>query len=95
MGETRSARRLLAQARLWANPQSRLRVVFRMYQMRFEESLDPSTTLRQVRGKEDIRVRETYARPSRETGVEWKGPFVQTGPLGCIRSYQSSPISSE
>ena len=44
-----------------------------MYQMRFEESLDPSTTLRQVRGKEGIRVRETYARLSRETGVEWKG----------------------
>ena len=73
MGETRSARRLLVQARLWSNPQSRLRVVFRMYQMRFEESLDPSTTLRQVRGKEGIRVRETYARLSRETGVEWKG----------------------
>ena len=73
MGETRSARRLLVQARLWSNPRSRLRVVFRMYQMRFEESLDPSTTLRQVRGKEGIRVRETYARLSRETGVEWKG----------------------
>ncbi len=73
MGETRSARRLLAQARLWSNPQSRLRVVFRMYQMRFDETLDPSTTLRQVRGKEGIRVRETYARFSRETGVEWKG----------------------
>ena len=73
MGETRSARRLLAQAKLWADPRSRLRVVFRMYQMRFGESLDPSTTLRQVRGKEGIRVRETYARLSRETGVEWKG----------------------
>ncbi len=73
MGETRSARRLLAQTKLWSNPRSRLRVVFRMYQMRFEESLDPSTTLRQVRGKEGIRVRETYARLSRETGVEWKG----------------------
>ena len=73
MGETRSARRLLVQAQLWSNPQSRLRVVFRMYQMRFEESLDPSTTLQQVRGKEGIRVRGTYARLSRETGVEWKG----------------------
>ena len=73
LGETRSARRLLTQARLWANQTSRLGVVFRMYQMRFKESLDPSTTLRQVRGKEGIRVRETYARISRETGVEWKG----------------------
>lgn len=73
LGETRSARRLLTQARLWSNPESRLRVVFRMYQMRFEEDLHPSTTLRQVRGKEGIRVRETYARLSRETGVEWQG----------------------
>ena len=73
MGETRSARRLLRQVRLWSNPASRLRVVFRMHQMRFDESLDPSTTLRQVRGKEGIRVRETYARLSRESGVEWKG----------------------
>lgn len=73
LGETRSSRRLLAQARLWADPKSRLRVVFRMYQMRFDEDLDPCTTLRQVRGKEGIRVRETYARLSRETGVEWKG----------------------
>ena len=73
MGETRSSRRLLRQVRLWSNPTSRLRVVFRMYQMRFEESLEPSTTLRQVRGKEGIRVRETYAKLSRETGVEWKG----------------------
>ncbi len=73
LGETRSASRLLTQARLWSNPTSRLQVVFRMYQMRFEETLDPSTTLRQVRGKEGIRVRQTYARLSKETGVEWKG----------------------
>ncbi len=73
LGETRSARRLLTQSKLWADQSTRLRVVFRMYQMRFKESLDPSTTLRQVRGKEGIRVRETYARISKETGVKWKG----------------------
>ena len=73
LGETRSSRRLLTQAKLWSDPASRLRVVFRMYQMRFNESLDPSTTLRQVRGKEGIRVRETYAQLSRATGIEWKG----------------------
>ena len=77
LGETRSARRLLTQVRLWSNPTSRLRVVFRMYQMRFDETLNPSTTLRQIRGKEGIRVRETYARLSRETGVEWKGRSYQ------------------
>ena len=73
MGETRSSRSLLTQAMLWSDPGSRMRVVFRLYQMRFKEDLDPSLTLQQVRGKEGIRVRETYARTSRETGVEWKG----------------------
>jgi len=73
MGETRSARRLLRQAQIWAGPSSKLRVVFRLYQMRFGEDLDPSLTLRQVRGKEGIRVRESYARASRETGVPWEG----------------------
>lgn len=73
MGETRSARNLLRQARLCSNPEWRLEVVRRMYQMRFPEPLEPSLTLRQIRGKEGIRVREAYASTSRETGVEWSG----------------------
>jgi CRISP-associated protein Cas1 len=73
MGETRSSRRLLHQARLCSNPPLRLRVVRRMYQMRFAEPLDPSATLRQVRGKEGIRVRSAYTEASRRTGVEWLG----------------------
>lgn len=73
MGETRSARNLLRQARLHSNPESRLRVVFRLYHMRFTEPLDPSLTLRQIRGKEGIRVREAYAKTSREAGIVWSG----------------------
>lgn len=73
LGDTRSARRLLRQARLVSDPAARLRVVRRMYQLRFAESLDPALTLRQVRGLEGVRVRETYARLSRETGVPWTG----------------------
>ncbi len=73
MGETRSSRHLLAQARLWADPAEHLRVVRRMYQVRFPEPLDDSLSLRQIRGKEGIRVREAYARASRETGVPWQG----------------------
>lgn len=73
LGETRSARNLQYQALLCSNPKLRLRVVQRMYRMRFEEALDDSLTLEQIRGKEGIRVRETYARCSRETGVEWQG----------------------
>jgi CRISPR-associated protein Cas1 len=73
MGETRSSRRLLHQARLCSDPQLRLKVVRRLYEMRFPDSLDPDLTLQQIRGREGIRVREAYARASRETGVEWSG----------------------
>lgn len=73
MGETRSAARLLHQARLVSVPELRLRVVRRMYEIRFPERLDPELTLQQIRGREGIRVREAYARASRETGVKWTG----------------------
>jgi CRISPR-associated protein Cas1 len=73
MGETRSSRNLLRQSRLVSNEWLRLRVVRRLYEMRFPEPLNPELTLQQIRGKEGIRVRESYARASRESGVEWTG----------------------
>lgn len=44
-----------------------------MYTMRFPGTLDDGLTLQQIRGMEGIRVREAYARASRETGVPWAG----------------------
>jgi CRISPR-associated protein Cas1 len=44
-----------------------------MYMLRFDEELDEALTLKQIRGKEGIRVREAYAHWSRETGVKWDG----------------------
>jgi CRISPR-associated protein Cas1 len=73
MGETRSSRHLMHQARVWADPRLRMDVVTRMYRKRFPGGLDPALTLQQLRGLEGVRVREAYARASRETGVEWKG----------------------
>ena len=73
LGETRSARNLLRQARLWADDKLHLEVVLRLYQMRFDEVLDAGLTLRQIRGKEGMRVRHAYAEASRATGVPWKG----------------------
>lgn len=73
IGETRSSQRMLHQARLHSDPRLHLAVVREMYQMRFPEPLDPDLSLQQIRGKEGIRVRESYARASRDTGVEWKG----------------------
>ncbi|MGH2443824.1 MAG: type I-E CRISPR-associated endonuclease Cas1e [Chloroflexota bacterium] len=73
MGETRSSRNMLWQAYLCTNGVRRLQVVRRMYEMRFQEELDPDLTLQQIRGKEGVRVREAYARASRESGMEWHG----------------------
>ncbi|MGD0826583.1 MAG: type I-E CRISPR-associated endonuclease Cas1e [Desulfobaccales bacterium] len=72
-GLTRNADNLLHQARLWADPALRLRVVLRMYRMRFPEPLPDNLTLQQIRGNEGVRVREAYARASRESGVPWQG----------------------
>lgn len=73
MGETRGARHLLHQARLCMDAAERLRVVRRLYAMRFQEPLAATLTLQQIRGLEGVRVREAYARLSRETGVPWHG----------------------
>ena len=73
MGETRNAANLLHQASLCSHRASRMKVVRRMYEMRFKEDLDPALALQQIRGREGVRVREAYARASRETGVEWQG----------------------
>jgi CRISP-associated protein Cas1 len=73
MGETRSAANLLRQATIWASPERKLQIVRRMYEMRFDDPLDPALTLRQIRGKEGARVRTAYARASDQYGVPWSG----------------------
>lgn len=73
MGETRSSQNLIRQAFLSSFPPTRLQVVKRLYSMRFQEPLEASLTLQQIRGREGVRVREAYAETSRETGVPWRG----------------------
>ena len=73
MGGTRSAKGILRQAQLVANETERLEVVKRMYRMRFREDLPAGLTVKELRGKEGIRVRSAYAHASRETGVPWEG----------------------
>lgn len=73
LGETRSAENLLAQARVWANAEEHLRVVARMYRMRFDDAVPENWSLEQLRGREGVRVRETYARIASTTGVKWSG----------------------
>lgn len=79
LGETRSSRNLLIQVQHWSHPAARMRVVRRMYELRFGEPLDPSLTLQQIRGREGIRVREAYAKASQQWGVPWHGRFYKRG----------------
>jgi CRISP-associated protein Cas1 len=78
-GETHSSRNLMRQAKLWANPNTHLEVVKRMYRMRFPEKLPPDITLEQLRGYEGVRVREAYAKASKTSGVEWTGRNYNKG----------------
>ncbi len=73
MGGTRSSAPLLRQAWLASDPERRLAVVKRMYQARFAEALDSGITIEQLRGREGLRVRNAYARLSKEYGVAWTG----------------------
>lgn len=73
LGSTRSARQILRQVQLLSDDASRMRVVREMYEMRFDDPLPPGMTLRQVRGAEGARIRDTYRRLSREYDVPWSG----------------------
>jgi len=72
-GGTYSARRLIRQARLVSDEDSRLRVAWRMYRFRFKESIPEEVTLQQIRGMEGIRVRRVYAQAAEKHGIKWKG----------------------
>lgn len=72
-GETRKGYRLLRQAELVSNKDTRTQVVLNMYRMRFADELSPSLTLPQVRGHEGVRVRKAYAEAARANGVTWRG----------------------
>jgi CRISPR-associated protein Cas1 len=73
LGETRSAKNIIKQARLCSDKDLRLQVVMRLYRMRFQEALPEDCTLQQIRGHEGLRVRTAYARLAEETGVKWSG----------------------
>lgn len=65
--------RLLYQARLALDDAARLRVVRRMYALRFGEDAPERRSVDQLRGIEGARVRETYKLLARRHGVRWDG----------------------
>lgn len=78
-GKTRSSINLLKQAAAWADIRSRMEVIARMYRFRFPEELPPHLSLAQIRGREGVRVREAYARASRDWNVAWSGRNYDRG----------------
>jgi len=72
-GGTHFSRRILYQAKLFCETESRLKVIRRMYQKRFEERLSADFTLEQIRGMEGARVRKAYQQAAQVYGLPWTG----------------------
>ncbi|WP_028999890.1 type I-E CRISPR-associated endonuclease Cas1e [Azohydromonas australica] len=65
--------RLLYQARLALDEGLRLKVVRKMYEMRFGEASPARRSVDQLRGIEGARVRRTYQMLAQKFGVRWNG----------------------
>lgn len=66
------ADRLLYQAKLALDDDARLKVVRRMYALRFKEEPPAKRSVEQLRGIEGVRVRKMYELLARQYGVTWK-----------------------
>lgn len=64
--------RLLYQARLALDDDLRIKVVRKMYAMRFGEEPPQRRSVEQLRGIEGVRVREMYKRLAAQFGIEWR-----------------------
>jgi CRISP-associated protein Cas1 len=65
--------RLLYQAKLALDDQARLKVVRKMYELRFGEKPPERRSVEQLRGIEGARVKKTYENLAKRYGVNWKG----------------------
>lgn len=64
--------RLLYQAKLALDDSLRLKVVRKMYELRFGEAAPAKRSIQQLRGIEGARVRKTYSLLAKRYGVDWK-----------------------
>ena len=62
---------LLYQAKLALDDSARLKVVRKMYSMRFKEEPPERRSVEQLRGIEGVRVRKTYELLAKQYGVPW------------------------
>ncbi|MBA3771304.1 MAG: type I-E CRISPR-associated endonuclease Cas1 [Ramlibacter sp.] len=70
--------RLLYQAKLALDENLRLKVVRKMYAVRFGEAPPERRSVEQLRGIEGARVRRSYQLLARQFGVEWAGRDYDT-----------------
>lgn len=66
------ADRLLYQAKLALDDEARLKIVRKMYAMRFKEAPPERRSIEQLRGIEGVRVRKMYELLGKQHGVTWK-----------------------
>ncbi len=85
-GGTHLSVRLLRQAELYCNYKERIKVIRRMYTMRFPEKLPKNISLEKIRGKEGYRVRQTYQKFAQKTGVQWHGRCYDPNDWQCADS---------
>jgi CRISPR-associated protein Cas1 len=71
--------RLLYQARLALDDEARLRVVRRMYAIRFGEEAPARRSIEQLRGIEGARVKRTYQLLAERYGAKWDGRSYNPG----------------
>lgn len=76
------ADRLLLQARLALDDEARLRVVRKMYSLRFGEDAPQRRSVDQLRGIEGARVRESYRLIAQRHGARWDGRVYDPGEWG-------------
>lgn len=67
------ADKLLYQAKLALDDDLRLKVVRKMYELRFREPPPARRSIEQLRGIEGARVRQTYSLLAKQYGVKWHG----------------------
>lgn len=65
--------KLLYQAKLALDGELRLKVVRKMFELRFGEEAPQRRSVEQLRGIEGARVRKTYQLLAKQYGVEWHG----------------------
>jgi len=65
--------KLLYQAQLALDDELRLKVVRKMFEVRFGEPAPQRRSIDQLRGIEGVRVRKIYQQLARQYGVEWRG----------------------